>query len=214
MNTIKINNLDKNYKLSVIKEIAKFILEGKVVILPTSTIYGVSCKYNNRDAIKKIYKIKKRNTNLPFIILISNLDDLKIFTSKINPTAENIIKRFWNIKNPESLTLIFNKKKYLKKCITSGKSTIALRMAELKFLRDIIDICGPIISTSATISGIKKLPKKIEDIPLSIRKQVDLVVEYQYTLPGVESTIVSVTDNTPVLVREGKVKFNDILSYT
>ncbi len=213
MNRIKINNLDKFDRPSVIKKIARFLSEGRIIILPTGTIYGISCKYNDRRAVERIYKIKKRVADLPFIILISNVDDLKILATDINPAAESIIGRFWNIKNPQSLTLIFNKKKYLRKFITGGKPTIALRMAEPKLLRDIIDICGPITSTSATISGIKKFPRKIEDIPADIRKGVDLAVEYPSILPGMQSTIIDVTGNTPVLIREGKVKFEDIIGY-
>lgn len=212
MNTIKINNPDKISKNSA-KEIAKPLAEGKILILPTGTIYGLSCKYNDRNAIERIYKIKKRNKNLPFIILISSHNDLRCLVSDINPIAKKIIKKFWDIKNPKPLTLIFRKRKSLEEFITSGRSTIAIRMAELKFLRDIVDICGPIISTSATTSGTKSYPKEIDDIPVAIRKKVDLIVDYSSSLAGVESTIVDVTGLTPVLVREGKVKFGDVLKF-
>lgn len=212
MNTLKINNPDKINK-NIIKKIAELISEGKTVILPTSTIYGLSCKYNDRNAIEKIYNIKKRNKNLPFIILISSYDDLKSLVSDINPVAKKIIKNFWDTENPKPLTLIFNKKSSLENFITSGSSNIAIRLAEPRFLRNIINICGPIVSTSATVSGTKSYPKKIEDIPFTIRKQVDLVVEYPSSLAGVESTIVDVTGQTPVLLREGKVKFRDVLKF-
>ena len=177
MNTLKINNPDKINK-NIIKKIAELISEGKTVILPTSTIYGLSCKYNDRNAIEK-----------------------------------KIIKNFWDTENPEPLTLIFNKKSSLENFITSGNSTIAVRLADSGFLRNIINICGPIVSTSATVSGTKSYPKKIEDIPFTIRKQADLVVGYPSSLTGVESTIVDVTGQIPVLVREGKVKFRDVLKF-
>ncbi|MBA7574020.1 Threonylcarbamoyl-AMP synthase [subsurface metagenome] len=161
----------------------------------------------------KIYNIKKRNKNLPFIILISSYDNLKSLVSDINPVAKKIIKNFWDTENPEPLTLIFNKKSSLENFITSGNSTIAVRLADSGFLRNIINICGPIVSTSATVSGTKSYPKKIEDIPFTIRKQADLVVGYPSSLTGVESTIVDVTGQIPVLVREGKVKFRDVLKF-
>jgi len=59
MNTLKINERDKINK-NIAREIAKLITEGKIVILPTSTIYGLSCKYDGRNEIEKIYKIKKK----------------------------------------------------------------------------------------------------------------------------------------------------------
>jgi len=205
METLKINESDKINK-NFAEKIARLLTEGKIVILPTGTVYGLSCKYDNRDSIDKIHKIKKRNKNQPFIILISRLDDLKKLVSDINPAAGKIIKKFWDIKGPKSLTLIFKKNNSLESFITGGSPNIAIRLADTGFLREIISICGPITSTSATISGIKIYPKKIEDIPLEIREQADLIVENTSSLTGIESTIVNVTGKTPFLVREGAVK--------
>lgn len=205
MKTLKINGSDKINK-NFIAEITELLMEGKIVILPTGTIYGLSCKYDDSDSIDKIHKIKERNKNQPFIILISRLNDLKKLTSHINPTARKIIKKFWDKKDPKPLTLIFKKNSSLESFITCGSPNIAIRLADTRFLSEIINICGPIISTSATISGIKTYPKKIEDIPLKIRKQVNLIVENTSYLTGIESTIVDVVGETPVLVREGAVK--------
>ena len=205
MKTLKINASDK-IDINIAVEIAELLMEGKIVILPTGTIYGLSCKYDRRESIDKIYKIKKRNKNQPFIVLISRQEGLKKLVSDINPAAVKIIKKFWDIKDPKSLTLIFKKNKSLEGFITGGSPNIAIRLADTGFLREIINICGPITSTSATISGIKIYPKKIEDIPSEIRKQADLIVENTSSLAGVESTIVDVTGETPLLVREGVVK--------
>jgi len=211
MEIIKINSPDKIKEASSIKKIAEAILEGRVLILPTATIYGTSCRYDSIEAIERIYSIKKRDKALPFIILISRISDLKFFTDDISTFAENIINRFWNSKNPVPLTLVFNKKEHLKTSIADSLNTIAIRLAGLKFLRDLIDICGPIVSTSATISGTGNAPRKVDEIPSLIRNNVDFIVDYQSDLPGVESTIVSVTGNKPILIREGKIKFADII---
>jgi L-threonylcarbamoyladenylate synthase len=205
MKTLEINGSDKINK-NFVAEIAELLMEGKIVILPTGTVYGLSCKYDDSDSIDKIHNIKRRNKNQPFIILISRLDDLKKLVSDMNPKARKIIKKFWDIKDPKPLTLIFKKNSTLDSFITGGSANIAIRLADTGFLREIINICGPIVSTSATISGIKTYPKKIENIPPEIRKQVDLIVENTYCLAGIESTIVDVTGETPVLVREGAVK--------
>jgi len=205
MKTLKINGSDKINK-NFAAEIAELLMEGKIVILPTGTVYGLSCKYDDSDSIDRIHNIKRRNKTQPFIILISRLDDLKKLASDINPTARKIIKEFWDIKDPKPLTMIFKKNSALESFITGGNPNIAIRLADTGFLREIINICGPIISTSATISGIKTYPKKIEDIPPEIRKQADLIVENTSSLTGIESTIVDVTGETPFLVREGAVK--------
>jgi L-threonylcarbamoyladenylate synthase len=210
MITIKISDLDKVDKDEV-KKIAKIISEGGIAILPASTIYGLSCKYDSKDSIEKIYKIKKREPNIPLIILISGKEDLRRLASGINRTAEKILKKFWDIKKPRPLTMIFKRNSSLEDFVTCGSSNIALRLAGSGFLRDIISICGPIVSTSATISGIKSYPKKIKDIPDAIVKKVDLMVECSSPLAGEESTIIEVTGSVPVLVRQGAVRFNEIL---
>ena len=210
MFTIKIDNPNKVGKTTV-KKIAKILAEGRIAILPASTIYGLSCRYDNKDSLEKIYKIKKRNKNLPLIILIARIDDLENLASDINQTAKKIVKKFWDIKNPRPLTLIFKRNSSLKKFITSGSPNIAVRLAGFRYLRNIISICGPIVSTSATVSGIKGYPSKIEDISDSIKKQVDLIVECSSCLGGSESTVIDVTDEIPAQVREGMIEFRDVL---
>ena len=206
---IKINNLDEATKYAVVKT-AKILSEGKIAILPASTIYGLSCRYDSKKSIEKIYKIKKRNKNMPLIILIAGRDDLGGLVADVNRAAEKILKKFWYIKNPRPLTLIFKKNSSLQDFITSGSPNIAVRMAGPGFLRNIIRICGPIVSTSATISGIKSCPKKLNEIPVSIIEQADLIVECSSELAGAESTIVDMTGRTPVPVREGAISFEDV----
>lgn len=210
MTTIKINNLDKA-SVSTVKRIARVLEKGKIAILPASTIYGLSCRYNSKKSIEKIYKIKKRDRSAPFIILVSSRNDIKNLASEINRTAEKIMEKFWDIKNPRPLTLIFKRNSSLEDFVTAGSPNIALRPAGSGFLRNIIKICGPIVSTSATISGIKGSPKEIKDIPGDVIKQVDLIVECSSALPGTESTVIDVTGKLPVPVREGVLKFSDIL---
>ena len=91
--------------------------------------------------------------------------------------------------------------------VSGSRSTIAVRMVGIKFLNELIDVCGPIVSTSANISlsGIK--PATFEDIDKSILKKTDIVVQYTGTLPGIESTIVDITCKKPILLRKGAVEF-------
>src|SRR4030067_1116546 len=89
-------------------------------------------------------------------------------TLKING-SDKINKKILEYKEPKPSYNDFKKKQALESFITGGSPNIAIRLADTGFLREIINICGPIISTSATISGIKTYPKKIKDIPPEIR---------------------------------------------
>jgi len=194
-----------------IRTVAEALIGGRVLILPASTIYGISCRYDDASALSRIYRIKRRKTGMPFIILISDTVQLEILAKDINITAKKLIEHYWKIRDPRPLTLILKKNDAPAGHISGTVPTIAVRMAGLKVLRDIIDLSGPIVSTSATISGVRINPDTISAIPLDIRKKVDIVVRLKGVLKGKESTIVDITGEVPVLIREGAVSFKSMI---
>ncbi|MHB1346304.1 MAG: L-threonylcarbamoyladenylate synthase [Candidatus Humimicrobiaceae bacterium] len=210
MSLIRIKN-SKKASGENIRDIAGYILNEKAVILPAKTIYGLSCMYNSPLAIKKLYKIKERKKDLPFIILFSRLKSIEKFATAISDDARILIRHYWDCEEPAPLTIIFKKNASLEDFITGGRNTVALRRAEFKFVRDIIDISTPIISTSATISQTDILPHTLKDIPEKILKKADLAVELEEKLLGLESTIIDMSGSEIKLVREGALKFEGIL---
>lgn len=210
MNIVTIKNSSK-VSMQIIQDIAGYILNEKVVVLPAKTIYGLSCMYNSASAFQKVYKIKERKNDLPFIILFSRLISIENFAGSVSDNAKILIKYYWDCEEPQPLTIIFKKNDKLEDFITGGKDTVALRRAEFKFVRDVIDNSTPIISTSATISKTDVKPLKLKDVPEKILKKSDLIVELRKNLLGIESTIVDVTGSEIRLVREGAVSFNNIL---
>lgn len=130
---------------------------------------------------------------------------------EISAVGKKLIEKYWECADPGPLTLVFKKSDMIGTGITGGRDTVAVRMAGLKVLRDIIDISGPIVSTSANISGQDIRPVSIGDIPMPIQQQADLTVILEGDLKGKESTIVDVSGEKPVLVREGALSFESIL---
>ncbi len=210
MEIIKIKNPLKISK-TIIDKLSRTLIEEKTIILPTNTIYGLSCRFDSKPAIENIYRIKRRKKELPFIILISSTESLESLADSVSPEAEALIEKYWNLERLQSLTIIFKKKKALEGFITGGSPNIAIRIAGLGFVRQLIDICGPIVSTSATISGSKDSPVEIKDIPNSIKENIDLIVDWGRPLPGINSTIIDASGNGPKLVREGSVKLENNL---
>lgn len=196
---------------SILKKISALLAGGKVGVLPTATIYGLSCTYDNEDAVKKIYSIKKRRSGTPFIVLISSISQLGILAGEINDPVKKLITKYWDTKKPYPLTLILSKNESTGSFITGGRPTIAIRMAGLKAIREIIDRTGPIVSTSATLSGTMVQPRTLDEVPLEIRQGADFVVDYGSSLGGRESTIVDLTGKVPVLLRQGALDYEDIL---
>ncbi len=199
------------YSKKTVTTIAKAISDGKIAILPTCTIYGLSCAYNNKSAIDRIYEIKQRPKVMPFIILIGDIADIDILTDKKNAFAEALMKKYWLSLNPQPVTIIFEKNKNLPGFITGGSVRIALRLESLQIIKDVIKICGPIVSTSATVSGTGQSPVSIAEIPEIIRDNVDIITAMKETLAGVASTIIDVTGDVPVIAREGKVSRQEIM---
>ena len=195
---------------SILEKISDLLISGKVGIMPTATIYGLSCVYDNEDAVKKIYSIKKRKSGTPFIVLISSISQLGTLACEINDPVKKLITKYWDTKKPYPLTLILVKNESTGSFITGGRSTIAIRMAGLKAIRDIIDCTGPIVSTSATLSGTMLQPTKLDEVPLEIRQEADFVVGYSSSLGGRESTIVDLTRKEPVLLRQGALDYEEI----
>ena len=210
MEIIKIKNPLKISK-TIIDKLSRTLIEEKTIILPTNTIYGLSCRFDSKPAIENIYRIKRRKKELPFIILISSTESLESLADSVSPEAEALIEKYWNLERLQSLTIIFKKKKALEGFITGGNPNIAIRIAGLGFVRQLIDICGPIVSTSATISGSKDSPVEIKDIPRSIKESIDLIVDWGRPLPGIHSTIIDASGDGPKLVREGSVKLENNL---
>ncbi|HAJ95119.1 MAG TPA: threonylcarbamoyl-AMP synthase [Actinobacteria bacterium] len=194
-----------------IRTIADALISSKILLIPASTIYGISCRYDDRKALNRIYKIKRRRPDMPFIVLISNTNQLEMLVKDLNITAKKLIEQYWKIKKPRPLTLILRKNDGPVGLITDAIGTIAVRMAGLKVIRDIISLSGPIVSTSATLSGTSISPKDISAVPSDIRENMDMVVRLKNALNGTESTIVDVTGNTPILIREGALSFESIL---
>ncbi|MCE5329877.1 threonylcarbamoyl-AMP synthase [bacterium] len=194
-----------------IDEISRIIRKGGVIILPAKTIYGLSCRFDEEAPLKRIYDIKNRKEGVPFIILISRLEDLSSLVLSLNESAMKLISFYWDKDDPDPLTVIFKKNLQLPDYVTGGRDTIAIRRAEFKFIRDVIDNSYPVVSTSATISGIKANPVDLDDIPAEILEKADLIVDMGKKLLGTESTIVDTTGSDIKLVREGAVSLSDIL---
>jgi L-threonylcarbamoyladenylate synthase len=139
------------------------------------------------------------------------LSQLGTLAGEINDPVKTLISKYWDTKKPYPLTLILLKNKSTGSFITGGRSTIAIRMAGLKTIRDIIDQTGPIVSTSATLSGTMVQPRTLDEVPGKIKREADFVVDYGSNLGGMESTIVDLTGKEPMLLRQGALDYEDIL---
>jgi L-threonylcarbamoyladenylate synthase len=136
--------------MKVPEKIVKILKEGGIGVLPTDTIYGLVGSALNKETVERIYKVRKREKTKPFIVLISNVEDLKIFGIKLKPFQKNLIKKFW----PGPYSLIFDCKSKKFEYLHRGKRSLAFRVPKPKWLRNLLRKVGPLVAPSANLAGM------------------------------------------------------------
>jgi L-threonylcarbamoyladenylate synthase len=132
------------------KTIIKILKEGGIGVLPTDTIYGLVGSALKKETLERIYKVRKREKTKPFIILISDVEDLKIFGIKLKPFQKNLIKKFW----PGPYSLIFDCKSKKFEYLHRGGKSLAFRVPKPEWLRKILKEVGPLVAPSANLAGM------------------------------------------------------------
>ncbi len=155
------------------EHIKKILSEGKIILYPTDTIWGLGCDINFQEAIYRIYDIKKRPLDKPFIILVSDLDMLKKYVVDIHPRVETLL-----LYHKRPLTIIYKKAKNVPDILTKNGS-IAIRIVMEPILAKLIQEYGrPIVSTSANIAN-EPNPANFRSISDKIKKSVDYIFKYK-----------------------------------
>ena len=180
---------------------ATLIKNGEVVGVPTETVYGLAGDSTNPEAIKKIFEAKGRPSDNPLISHISSFDMFEKIAKNIPDDAKKLANAFW----PGPLTIVVKKSNYVCKESTGGLDSIGVRMPNNKIALEIIEKSGvPFSAPSANISG-KPSPTTAEDVFADMNSKIPLVIDGGETDAGVESTVVSVLEKTPIILRPGVI---------
>ncbi len=167
--------MDKRYKEIFDEQVAKtveFLKNGKTILYPTDTIWGLGCDATDADAVNQIYKIKIRPPEKSMIILIDTVDRLFDYVTNVPPMAVDLVNI---VRKP--LSVIYPNAKNLPKNVVATDGSIAIRMVKTDFCKEVIRTFGkPIISTSANITG-NPTPMHFSEISQTIIKSVDFVVD-------------------------------------
>jgi len=156
-------------KINKAKEV---VLNGGVILYPTDTIWGIGCSATIESAIKKIFKIKRRNNNKLLISLVSSIEMLERYVKNV---PEYVLKY---LDNESPTTIVYPKVTGMNQILYGKNDSIAIRLVKDNFCKALIDqINAPLISTSANISG-NPFPKKFQEIDKKIINEVDYVVNF------------------------------------
>lgn len=185
MKTIKINK--DNIQKPDLELIVKYLKQGKVVVIPTDTVYGFSCLATSKKGIEKIHQIKKSSPEKPMIVFVNSLKMLGDY-AVISKKQRECLKNLWSelaseidckIAKKEKLavTIILDKKPHVLKNASAGQDSIALRLPKCEIDYKIMKELGlPIVSTSLNISG-KELITDLDMIEKVFQTKPDLIVD-------------------------------------
>lgn len=185
---------------------AELIKNGDIVAIPTETVYGIAADACNGEAIKKIFKAKGRPQDNPLIVHISDEAMLYEAAAYVNDDAKKLAEAFW----PGPLTIIMPKGEKISAENCAGLDSVGVRMPSDPVAHAIIKACGvPLGAPSANLSG-KPSPTCAEDVMADMDGRLPLIIDGGEALRGVESTVISVLEDTPLLLRPGYVTKEDM----
>jgi len=199
-------DLKEEINLEKLEPAADALKNGKLVLFPTETVYGIGANALNEEAVKNIFIAKGRAQDNPLIVHVSDEQMLERLVKDIGEIEKKLIKEFW----PGPLTIIFEKKSLIPDMITGGLKTVAIRMPSNVIARKLIELSNvPVAAPSANISG-RPSGTDIKDIIDELDGKVDFIIDSGKVDIGLESTVVRVIDNVVHILRPGKIAPEDI----
>ncbi|OIJ11758.1 threonylcarbamoyl-AMP synthase [Anaerobacillus alkalilacustris] len=184
-----------------IKEAAMWITDNEVVAFPTETVYGLGANAYSDAAVEKIFKAKGRPSDNPLIIHISNKGQLQKLVKRVPSIAEKLMEVFW----PGPLTLVLEKGEGIAERVTAGLSTVAVRMPDHPVALSLITEANtPVAAPSANVSG-KPSPTTAAHVYEDLAGKIAGIVDGGATGVGVESTVLDMTTDIPMILRPGGV---------
>ena len=200
-------DLKNEIEYSLLEEAGQALRDGKLVVFPTETVYGIGANGLDEIAVKKIYEAKGRNSDNPLILHISDLSMLNDIATDVSDMEHKLINAFF----PGPFTIILNRKSVVPNCVTANLDTVAIRMPSNPIAKELIRIAGvPIAAPSANISG-RPSGTLISDIFQELNGRVDYIIDNGQSNIGLESTVVRVIDGIPTILRPGKITKEQIL---
>lgn len=180
---------------------ARVLRSGGLVAFPTETVYGLGAVCNNEKALLNIFAVKGRPADNPLILHIYDWDQLNQIASSVSSLAEKLIERYW----PGPLTLIFPKKPGISSVVTANLDTVAVRMPSDPVARELLRLTAlPVAAPSANLSG-KPSTTTGEHVITDLAGKIELIIDAGPCPAGVESTVLSLTGDVPVLLRPGVI---------
>ena len=184
-----------------VDEAVSILKRGGLVAFPTDTVYGLGAWSHHQQAVERIYQVKERLRNMPLPLLLADSSQIGEVAERVPETAWLLVTKFL----PGALTIVLPKSKSVPDFITAGGMTVAIRIPAHPIPVALVrGLKAPIVGTSANLSG-KPSSLTADEVYAQFGDKVDLIIDGGRCLGGKESTIVDVTGEVPVVLREGAI---------
>lgn len=201
MQTLVVTQDENRIEKQTITQAGEIIRNGGLVAFPTETVYGLGGDGLNPDSSRKIYAAKGRPSDNPLIIHIYRMEDLQVLVKEIPDNAKKLAEAFW----PGPLTMILPKSDIVPKETTGGLDTVAVRMPSHKVALAFIEAAGGFVAApSANLSG-KPSPTLAKYVVEDMDGRIDMIIDGGDIAIGLESTIVDLTGEVPMILRPGYI---------
>jgi len=180
--------------------------QGGIVAFPTDTVYGLGACANLQSAVERVYEVKKRPRNMALPLLLADTAQISEVAEPVPPVAWLLARAFL----PGALTIVLPGSKAVSDFITAGGRTVALRVPSHPIPVALINgLKAPVVGTSANLSG-KPSPLTADEVYAQLGGNIDLVIDGGKCPGGIESTIVDLSGEMPVVVREGAISREEL----
>lgn len=191
---------------TAIKDAAEVILSGGIVAVPTESFYGLAVHALDEKAIERLFAVKRRREDNPVLILIPSKEGLSSYVTEVHEKDRKLMERFW----PGGLTMVFFAGPILPRSLTAGTGKIGVRLSSHPVPTELARAVGaPITGTSANRSG-RPSCSTAEEVMEALGEDIDLILDGGKTAGGKGSTVLDVTTDPPVVLREGIVSRNEL----
>ena len=193
-------------RLDAIEQAGSIIRDGGLVAFPTETVYGLGADAMNERAVQRIFAAKERPSDNPLIVHVSNREMLEHVAIDVKEKAQHLIERFW----PGPLTLVLERNSKVAPSVSAGLSTVAVRMPANTIALELLRAARtPIAAPSANSSGGPS-PTLAEHVVEDLGGRIDMILDGGPTKIGIESTVLDVTVEPPVILRPGWITLEEL----
>ncbi len=202
MSTMKTQRLTKvNIDIAV-----DLLSNEKIVAIPTETVYGLAGDAFSDTAIQSIYRAKGRVETKPLSVLVSDMKMVESLCDDIPKVAYKLVEKFW----PGPLTLVLKHKGLLSQYVTANGATLGVRCPQHDVTLEIIKRLGhPLGAPSANVSNMSS-PKNVNDVLVTLDEKIDAVIDGGECMLSIESTILDLSQNEPIILRQGALNKEEI----